>query len=315
MRWDDEELLLVFRAEARENLAAIEEGLLLLELQPNDAATIDALFRAAHTLKGGAATLSLETLSDIAHHVEDLLHAIRDGEALVAPRTISVLLQSVDLLRSLLPEHFGQDPQLTVAQRSICDELQRLIDGGEATAHNEVVDDAAQHAFGGRALRVSIQRLDRLLDLTAEINVSRGIVRRRVMSLPREVRGEISEEQRRLDDMFRELQELIMRTRMLPLAGLFRQYARTVRDAAQSSGKKAQLTVEGGDVELDARITELVRDPLLHLVRNAIGHGIETPVERERLGKPPSGTIRLQARRDGPALVIEISDDGRGFDR
>jgi two-component system chemotaxis sensor kinase CheA len=112
-----------------------------------------------------------------------------------------------------------------------------------------------------------------------------------------------------------ELQELVMRARMVPVGSLFRQYARTVRDVSVAQGKIAQLVTVGDDVELDTSAVEVLRDPLTHMIRNAVDHGLELPADRVAAGKPAVGRITLEAKHDGGSVVIRVSDDGLGLDR
>ncbi len=318
VQWNDEELLEVFLAEANENLVAIEEGLLALEQRPDDGATVDEIFRAAHTLKGGAATLSLTTLHDVANAVEDLFAAIREKRVVVTPAIAGVLLLAVDLLRALLPAKLGDVPAMDDAQRALCDELRRL-------ASLSVEDRHSCLSTGGgtdksvcppqrtaSSLRVSTEKLDRMLDLSAEIAVTRSWFRQHLLVNP-DLLPEVADREQKLQVMERELQELIMAARMVPLEPLFRQYARTVHDAARACGKNVRLLIDGGGIEIDTRLAELIKDPLMHIVRNAVDHGIEAPTHRHC--KRETGTIRLRARREGPALAIEVADDGRGFER
>jgi len=310
--WNDAELLEVFLAEAEENLAAIEKGLLALEQRPDDGATVDDIFRAAHTLKGGAATLSLTTLHDVAHAVEDLFAAIREKRVAVTPAVAGVLLHAVDLLRALLP---ADAPAMSDAQQALCDELRRLAasDGmWSAAAMPPPATAAARPPQSTSTLRVSAERLDRMLDVNAEISVARSWFRSNLLVAP-DLLPEVVDREQRLQTLERELQELIMAARMVPLEPLFRQYVRTVHDAAQACGKNVRLLIDGGDIEIDTRLVELIKDPLMHIVRNAVDHGIEAPTHRQC--KREVGTIRLRARRESPALVIEVADDGRGFER
>jgi two-component system chemotaxis sensor kinase CheA len=312
MRWDDSELLDVFLEEANENLGAIEEGLLALEQRPDDAATIDEIFRAAHTLKGGAATLSLAALRDTANAVEDLFAAIRETRVAATPAVAGLLLHAVDLLRALLPKSLGDAPQLGDAQRALRDELRRLAaDGTGVHLIPELDEVPAPAARAATTLRISTQKLDRLLDLSGEIAIERAWFRQN-MPLAFATR-EVIERDEKLQLLEHDLQELIMASRLVPLEPLFRQSIRTVHDAAQACGKNVRLLIDAGDVELDTRIVELIKDPLMHIVRNAVDHGIEAPTHRQC--KREVGTIRLRARAESPAVVIEVSDDGRGFER
>ena len=310
MQWDDQELLDVFLSEAKENLAVIEEGVMALE-NGGDAAALDEIFRAAHTLKGGAATMSLTALRDVAHAVEDLFAAIREKRVVVTQAIAGVLLLAVDVLRALLP---GNAQEMDEGQRALCEELKRL-------AASEAPVEAGRLASGRRdanttttttSLRVAVEKLDRMLDINAEIAAARSWFRENLFVAP-DLLPEVSDRERKLQVLESELQELIMAARMVPLEPLFRQFIRTVHDAAQACGKNVRFLIEGGDIEIDTRIVELIKDPLMHLVRNAVDHGIESPSHRQC--KREVGTIRLRAWRESPAVVIEVSDDGRGFDR
>jgi two-component system chemotaxis sensor kinase CheA len=165
---------------------------------------------------------------------------------------------------------------------------------------------------GIRTLRVSLDTLDRILDLTGEIAVDRGRLREALE------RGggdgqEAAELHRESDRRHAELQELVMKARMEPLGATFGRFARVVRDLAAALGKSARLAIEGEDVEVDAKVIEHVRDPLTHLVRNALSHGIEAPQQRREAGKDPAGLIRLRAFREAGGIVIEVEDDGAGL--
>jgi two-component system chemotaxis sensor kinase CheA len=117
------------------------------------------------------------------------------------------------------------------------------------------------------------------------------------------------------DALHYELQDTILKTRMVPVGPLFHQYNRTVRDLAKSLGKVAQLRIEGEDIEVDTSVVEYLKDPLLHMIRNALDHGIELPAKRKKRGKPQAGTITIRASHEGRNIVIEVNDDGAGLDR
>src|SRR6185436_14589182 len=169
-------------------------------------------------------------------------------------------------------------------------------------ADQDAGDSSPSAGLGRTHVRVGIEKLDRMLDLAGEIAILRG-------------RERLIEIEEQIDQLHRELQELIMRARMVTIGPLFRQYARTVRDLAAAHGKNAQLVTIGEDVELDTSAVELLRDPLTHMIRNAIDHGIEPPAERMAKGKTPVGHITLEARHEAGTITIRVSDDGSGLDR
>jgi two-component system chemotaxis sensor kinase CheA len=160
-------------------------------------------------------------------------------------------------------------------------------------------------------LHVDTERLDQLVSLVGELAIGRGRLAReleRDSSAALEAFGET-------ERLSQQIQDLATRLRMVNVGTVFRPLVRTVRDLAAAEGKKARISIEGADVEVDLSIVEHLRDPLMHMVRNAIDHGIETPDERMAKGKPPEGRILLQARHEAGSIVIELQDDGRGFDR
>ena len=199
------------------------------------------------------------------------------------------------------------------------DLLARLRDlaagGAVPESRREGPDEGPLHPgdAASRTLRVNVDTLDRLLDLTGEIAVSRGRLREALDGEARGSGGDAAEIHREADRLHADLQELVMRARMEPLGPTFRRFVRAVRDLAASLGKSARLAIEGEDVEVDVKVIEHVRDPLTHLVRNALSHGLETPAERAGRGKDPCGLLRLRAYRELGGIVIQVEDDGRGL--
>jgi two-component system chemotaxis sensor kinase CheA len=172
-----------------------------------------------------------------------------------------------------------------------------------------------QEASRMRTLRVDVDRLDQILTLVGEIAIARGRLLGALEQAAAASGSQALEIHRESDRLFLDLQDLVLKIRMVPLGPTCRQYTRTVRDLAASHGKQARLVVEGGEVEVDTAVIEHLRDPLTHIVRNAISHAIETPAERRELGKDPCGVVNIRARRDASSIVLQVSDDGRGIDR
>ncbi len=178
------------------------------------------------------------------------------------------------------------------------DIFRRLVGGGSLTnADRELIDQRADAATTARTLRIGVDKLNRMLDLVGEIAIARATA-----------------DTEKLDQLHAQLQELIMRARMVPVGPLFRRYARTVRDLAAAHGKNVRLVTVGDDVEVDTSAVEALRDPLAHMIRNAIDHGIEPSARRVAMGKPPVGTITLEARHDAGSIIVRVSDDGAGLD-
>jgi len=165
-----------------------------------------------------------------------------------------------------------------------------------------------------RTIRVGIDKLDRMLNLTGEIAISRGRVRLMAEELGRP--GEaILEALHEIEQLYIDLQEQVMQVRMVPLGPVFSQYARPIRDMARGLGKLARLEIEGANVELDTTVIEQIRDPLTHMVRNSIDHGIEAPDKRRAARKPPCGVLKFCAYHNAGSVVIQLCDDGAGFNR
>jgi two-component system chemotaxis sensor kinase CheA len=183
----------------------------------------------------------------------------------------------------------------------------------ERLSESETMGEASYKS--ARTLRVDVEKLDRLLDLAGELTIARGR-----MAQMLEAKGEVSLEELRdahsfSDALHYELQGTILQVRMVPIGPLFHQYNRTVRDMAKSLGKMAQLRIEGEDIEVDTSVVEYLKDPLLHMIRNALDHGIESPAKRKKSGKSQTGTVTVRAARAGGNIVIEVMDDGAGLDK
>lgn len=309
---DLNELFETFAAESTEDIAALEAGLLALEDEPDDRELPLDLQRHAHSLKGNASCLGLVAITDFAHAYEDVLERIAHGERAVDASLVTLLLGGIDTFRRLVDEL--QNGVLLDADRELMAQLNGGVNGapahGDSAAAAQVA--AAKRSPRAQSVRVSASKLNRMLDLTGEIAIARGRVRDAVATLGND---ELLELERQADLLQTELQELVMRARMVPVGPLFRQYARTVRDLTVAQGKLARLITIGEDIELDTSAVECLRDPLTHMVRNAIDHGLETPADRVARGKPAIGQITLEAKHDAGTVIIRVSDDGGGLDR
>ncbi len=310
MDLDLAEIAEVFRAEARESLAGAEEALVELEANPGDQQAIATVFRAVHTIKGNAASLGFGVAAELAHALEDLLHRLRDGRARATPERIDLLLRALDRLGASIPAEGAEEP---ASDGALLAELGAAVRAASvaAPAPAQRTSAPAPAAPREQTLRVGLSRLDRMLDLTGEIAIAQGRLRQLLGNgdeNAREAHGEV-------ERLCADLQELVMKTRLVPLGPVFRRHARTVRDLAAAHGRLARLVVEGEEVEVDLSVVEHVRDPLTHMIRNALDHGLETPAERGRRGKDPCGKLTLRALRDAGGIVIEVEDDGAGLDR
>jgi two-component system, chemotaxis family, sensor kinase CheA len=323
MDFDRKAVLASFLEEAKEGLDVMEQLLLELESGASNTESLHDIFRSAHTIKGNASALELTALAEFSHVVEDLLEVLREQEAKLSKEVISLLLAVVDELRVMIPAAAtGTDltPQQQKLKRRIANEVKKRAGRAVTPSPLPEVTSAApaarSEAFSGaRTLRADIARLDRMLDLTGEVVVTNGRLRRALEELGTEQARKALEVQQEAERLFMDLQEEVMRVRMVAVGPMFRQLVRAVRDMAASHEKIARLEISGADVEVDNTVLEHLKDPLLHMIRNAIDHGIERPEVRKRLGKDACGVIKLSAEHSSGSLVVKLQDDGAGLDR
>lgn len=333
VEFDRDALIQVFLAEAEERLSQMEGGLVLLEDHPSDEELLQAIFRAAHTLKGNSAALGYGALTEFTHVLENLLERVRSRTLAVTGDLVSLLLGSVDVLRQLLSDAARGLDGMSPSQRSFLERLSGALGDRTGSATPEGTpcerppEESADESRAAksveipglnlltRTLRVDLDRLDRMLDLVGEIAVSRGRLRQLLEQKRAANLEEALEVHQVADRLDMDLQELVMKIRMIPVGPTFHHFARTVRDLARALKKKVRFVTEGEDVEVDMTIIERIRDPLTHMIRNAVDHGIEAPEVRASAGKDPCGCIRLRAFHDTGSIVIQMADDGSGLDR
>lgn len=327
-------ILKSFLVESGEGLAEMEQSILEMEAKPDDMEAVQSVFRVIHTMKGNAGILDLQNLLTFAHTSEDLLDAIREGKLAVNSEITSLLLGILDVLREMAEgagegkDAMSRRGKEVLAKIAECLKKNKRANKGKNAGDSsgeEIPGQAGMDALPGahalthkeaaRTLRVDVDKLDRLLNLAGEITIARGRVAQMLEHKEECSLEEIREAHSFADALHLELQETILKTRMVPVGPVFRQFNRTVRDVAKSHGKLAQLRIEGEEVEVDTSIVEHLKDPLLHMIRNAVDHGIETPEERKKKGKAPMGTITVRAAHEGGNIVVEVQDDGAGLDR
>jgi two-component system chemotaxis sensor kinase CheA len=451
---DDQELCALFKAESDEHLQSLDAGLLRLEADPSDGATLEAVFRAAHSLKGAARMLGVSGVERIAHQLEEGLGAAHRGRAALSGDAVDRFYRALDAIRQLVHEAVTGEPAPVDLDRALAQlrgEPGETVRGAEVPppplparsdpAANEpavpsppripdwgprtvpagtarvtdhpvaeppeepaatpaaatepadqvdplgtpVADPASRTAnlltegrltdpqptppapqpaeFRIETIRVEPQKLDAVMTLAGELTVTATRVTRGLAELEEigalwdewnkdvmtaqdaggsgdlrnvpnqhrfferdqlrleRLRGLLDQfaettrsEANRLTLVARELEEAVRTMRLLPLTTLFQLFPRTVRDLARSQAKEIELVIQGGDTTADKRILEELKDPLTHLVRNAVDHGIEVPEERERRGKPRRATVVLRAYQTAATVVVELADDGRGLD-
>jgi two-component system chemotaxis sensor kinase CheA len=359
-----EELIPDFLAAARENLAAINQGLFNLGHDPGDRETLREVYRHAHSLKGSALTMGYEPMGKLAHRMEDVLRAFQDGSLPVTGEVCDALVETNDAIGTMLetitpgkrirlsvegtiarleaflpalhpsePGRGGEwvkpppEPSITgAAAASVIDTVRVPI--GKL---DELVNLAGEAAIGHTRLATAVENLARLRERLRRSRLREGSGRETAKTSQNEVGifGEdlpalgrsLEEASRELEEtaestgrLIENLQHRTMEIRMLPLAIVFGTLPKAVRDLSRQFGKQVNFLIEGAETIIDKRILEQIGDPLIHLLRNALDHGVETPDERRRLGKAETGTLLLRARHDGGKVMLTLEDDGWGID-
>ena len=331
----DTELISDFIVESREHLANIENQVLTLEKEPTNSESLNAVFRGFHTIKGLAGFLELWEIQKLAHEVETVLDRARNSQWTITPRAIDVILESADYLRRWLV-HLEATLQHQSSEAPPRNEglLSRIVllgsepDGGEpqlaplaaGIAETPPIEPVAPAPAPQRqqretmAVKVDTAKLDYLVDMAGEMVIAESLVRHD--SELAAIKNPLLH--RKIAHMTRitaELQKTAMAMRLIPMGPLFRRMARLVRDLSRQFGKPVDMETQGDDIELDRTIVEELADPLMHMVRNALDHGIEKPADREAAGKPATAHLLLKAQHQAGQVVIELTDDGKGLDR
>ena len=325
MDFDREQILPAFLAESEEGLQLVEQRVMAAEANHQDAGALDDIFRVAHTIKGNAALLEFKELAGFAHVVEDLLDGLRSKQLTISNEVVSMILGAVDAFRALLLGASEGRDRLDTAQEDLKSRIARTVAGVKMRSQLAVAEEVPSPVTVAvspnqgdryRTLRVEVSKLDKMLNLSGEISIMQGRLRRMIeQSEGNQSKQNLLEMHQESERLHKELQEQIMGARMVPVEPLFQHLVRAVRDISHSQNKLARLEVSGGDVEVDTRVLERLRDPLLHMIRNAVDHGIELPERRIASQKNANGVLRLTACHRAGNIVIQLSDDGAGFNR
>ncbi|MHB1285250.1 MAG: chemotaxis protein CheA [Leptospirales bacterium] len=382
------EILQDFLAEAEEMLEGLDTFFVQLEASPEDRTLLNEIFRTAHSIKGSAGFIGLTRIVDVAHHAENVLNQLRQGQMRPDPFVIDIILEAMDALKLLIREvktghpeevdidglnqkldlllQWGEDvhsetqqelppedpapdreaesqevQSFLVEDAEESPEASDLAPSAPSVAHpsplkatsapspkedREIVpaphpESAAIQPVQGEAdqtIRVETSRLDNVMNLVGELVLGRN----RLVRLSSEKSGEedlerqlkeIVEAVAQLSRVTTDLQLAVIKTRMQPIRKVLGKFPRMVRDLSRKMGKEVRLELSGEETELDKSVIEEIGDPLVHIIRNAIDHGLEDPEERVRSGKPTEGVVRISAYQEGNSIVIEVSDDGRGI--
>jgi len=304
-----DDLITDFIAESREMLDMLGGEIVAWESAPQDRERLDAIFRFVHTVKGNCGFFDLPRLKALSHAAEDALAAVRSGKREADHQLVSAVLAIIDRIGELV-----QALETGEAIASEDDEflIAALSESRPEEIHVHGAGAAAPQRAAIRTIRLPVDLLDRMMSGVSDLVLARNELARRLRENSAGVEVDATFE--RVSATIAEMRDAITRTRMQRIDNLFAPLPRMVRDLSAETGKQVCLDIDGGDVELDREMIEMIRDPLTHIVRNAIDHGIESAKERREAGKPESGVLAVCARQAGNQILIEISDDGRGID-
>ncbi len=313
----DSELFEVFRDEADERLDRFVDELLAIERGETRPEAVDLLFREAHTIKGAAGMLGLDDVRELAHATEDVLSSVRD-EGTFPLELVAPLLRAADALRLSVDGQAGSSAELLrelAALRPGTAPARAAEDaggGGPAVPEDQPTPAHASAVGEHRSVRVPAEKIDHLLDLVGETVLHQRRLEHELAPTEADRAESLADELDVGARLFDELKAAALGMRTRPLSSILGPLPRAVRDLASEYGKDVELEVRGAETELDRVILESLSDPLVHLLRNAVAHGIEPPEEREASGKPRQGRVELRAEQRGPVVEVTVADDGRG---
>ncbi len=344
-----------FITECSELIESAESALLELEDKPDDNELVNTVFRAFHTIKGTSAFMGLDPITEFTHHVETVLSIVRDGDLPFDRACADINFESIDIIKKLLStvdNCNGGDPLpvpnnyqsmmrvlVDVADNKV-QPADALAKEGEAvrpvTAEVQVTDDETrvdsptgstvkgaknkveessngnQKSDTESSVRVSVNRLDRLIDMVGELVIAHSVVAQDP-NIAKD--SELQKKVNHATKILRELQDTSLTLRMVPLKATFHKMNRLVRDLSRKAGKKVKFNTVGEDTEIDRNMVDVINEPLIHMLRNSLDHGIETSEQRAETDKPDVATITLRAFQEGGKVVIQIQDDGRGINK
>jgi two-component system chemotaxis sensor kinase CheA len=331
----DEDMREIFDSyviEASEILEHLSQDLLTLEKKPSDANLLNTIFRGIHTLKGTSSFLGFSQMTELTHTSEDLLNKLRKGDFVADGEVIDILIEAHTAAKTLLQRirnHNLQPIDLDSTLEKIRGFMQRQstilqIDSVVASVKEQAaaITDTSkviQQRMDDSTIRVDVDRLDNLMNLVGELVLARNRLSQVTQSLIEkyeriEMSKQIADISSQIDFVTTELQMAVMKTRMVPIEKVFNGLPLLARNLMRTIGKDVDLQIYGKETELDKSLIEELNDPLIHMIRNAIDHGIEFPEERIKLGKPSQGIVIVSAERDGNFILITMEDDGRGMD-
>jgi two-component system chemotaxis sensor kinase CheA len=306
-----DDLIADFVAECREMLEALCGEIVAWESEPDDRARLDSIFRFVHTVKGNCGFFEFPRLEALSHAAEDALADVRAERRQPDGQLVSAVLAVIDRIGEMVAAIEAGEEMPAGDDSALIDALAPGAEGAAAPVAAAVAD-GQQRTSAPRTIRLSVELLDRVMSTVSDMVLARNELARRLRESPTDVAVDGAFE--RLSAIIADMRDAITRTRMQRIENLFVGLPRMVRDLSAELGKQVLVDIEGGDVELDREMIEMIRDPLTHIIRNAVDHGIEKPAERLKAGKREIGILYVSARQSGNQILIDIQDDGRGID-
>ena len=307
-----DDLIADFVAECREMLEALGGEIVAWEAEPDDRARLDSIFRFVHTVKGNCGFFEFPRLEALSHAAEDALADVRAGRRQADGALVSAVLAIIDRIGEMVAAIEAGEEMPGGDDSALIGALAPGAEGAAAPVVTAVAEGAGRASAAPRTIRLSVELLDRVMSTVSDMVLARNELARRLRESSSDVPVDGAFE--RLSSIIAEMRDAITRTRMQRIENLFVGLPRMVRDLSAELGKQVLVDIEGGDVELDREMIEMIRDPLTHIIRNSVDHGIEKPADRLKAGKREIGILSVAARQSGNQILIDIHDDGRGID-
>jgi two-component system, chemotaxis family, sensor kinase CheA len=304
-----DDLINDFIAETREMLEALSGEIVAWEAAPDDGARLGEIFRFVHTVKGNSGFFDLPRIRALSHAAEDALASVRSGTRSADARLVSAVLAIIDRLAELVEALESGEALASEDDSALIEALS--AEGTAQAGETEAAPAGPAARASSRTVRLPVDLLDRMMSGVSDLVLARNELARRIRATGD---TEMIAAFDRVSATVADLRDGITRTRMQRIDNLFAPLPRMVRDICGQTGKQVALEIDGGDVEIDREMLEMIRDPLTHIIRNAIDHGIESPEARRQAGKKETGCLRVCARQAGNQILLEISDDGAGID-
>jgi two-component system chemotaxis sensor kinase CheA len=305
--------------DAREGFQEINSALLELEKDHSRKELLDEIFRVVHTLKSSSVMLEFSDIAELAHISEDLLDRMRKDKAQVTQETINVLFEVVDMLEAMVKERAEGKSEPNEVWKSRFEELKNKIRSlADLKSEMETPEIPNPNSAAGRptvgkiqTVRVHVELLDSIFNLAGELIITKNRIDNIISATAnKELKAVLAA----MDRMISALQEYASAARLVPIDEIFQKFPRMARDLAKEKNKEIYLVIEGREIELDKAILDGISEPLIHLIRNAVDHGIEPAEVRKNSSKAEQGTIKLSAKRSENHILIEVEDDGGGID-